>query len=70
MISVPAYQMVLGLAGVDALGVLLGWRFFDHAAHLGGLAAGAFFWLMVRETNWLQKFQRRVRIDFRRAKKV
>ena len=55
MISVPAYQMVLGLAGVDALGVLLGWRFFDHAAHLGGLQVH--FWLMVGKRIGFKSFR-------------
>ncbi|CAH1402474.1 unnamed protein product [Nezara viridula] len=31
------------IMGIDALGILLGWRFFDHAAHLGGALFGVFW---------------------------
>jgi rhomboid-like protein len=69
MCAFPAYQMVLGLAAVDVVGVALGWRFLDHAAHLGGLACGAGFYAIVKDTKWLQSFQRRTRISFRRARR-
>jgi rhomboid-like protein len=29
--------------GIDLAGVLMSWRFFDHAAHLGGAAFGLFW---------------------------
>ena len=69
MFALPAYQMVIGLAAVDVLGVALGWRFFDHAAHLGGLACGAGFYAILKDTKCLQNFQRRARISFRRARR-
>ncbi|ENN77451.1 hypothetical protein YQE_06275, partial [Dendroctonus ponderosae] len=28
------------IVGLDTAGVLMGWKFFDHAAHLGGAATG------------------------------
>lgn len=31
---------MISLIMIDTLGVLLGWRFFDHAAHLGGMLFG------------------------------
>ena len=69
MIYAPAYQMVLGLAAVDACGVFLGWRFFDHAAHLGGLAFGATFYWMLKNTKWVQKYQKYSRHMFLRARR-
>lgn len=34
------FQGIKALMGVDFLGVLLGWKIFDHAAHLGGALFG------------------------------
>ena len=34
------FQGILALLTFDSLGVILGWRFFDHAAHLGGTLFG------------------------------
>lgn len=41
------YQFSAGLAikcimGLDLVGLLLGWRYFDHAAHLGGALFGLY----------------------------
>ncbi|PSN32127.1 Presenilins-associated rhomboid-like protein [Blattella germanica] len=36
----PAGVAIKVIMGVDLAGVLLGWKFFDHAAHLGGAATG------------------------------
>ena len=69
MVALPASQMVFGLAAVDMAGIVIGWRFFDHAAHLGGLACGAGFYWLVKNTKWLDIYQRRVRISFRQARK-
>ncbi|KAH8832798.1 hypothetical protein DL96DRAFT_1583403 [Flagelloscypha sp. PMI_526] len=33
-----------GAMALDVLGVLRGWRFFDHYAHLGGYAFGYLYW--------------------------
>lgn len=33
-------QAIKVIVGLDTAGVLLGWKFFDHAAHLGGAATG------------------------------
>ncbi|KAH9921686.1 uncharacterized protein BXZ73DRAFT_51640 [Epithele typhae] len=35
---------VCGMVALDVIGVLRGWRFLDHYAHLGGAAFGAFWW--------------------------
>lgn len=34
-------QGLLAVAGFDLLGLLMRWRVFDHAAHLGGVLFGA-----------------------------
>eukprot|EP00937_MAST-01D_sp_MAST-1D-sp2_P002367 g2367.t1 len=36
----PAWQIIQGLAALDAVGLALGWTFFDHAAHLAGYGLG------------------------------
>lgn len=40
------------LIGVDLLGCILRWRFFDHAAHLGGALVGMYehkcLWMIKR----------------------
>jgi hypothetical protein len=36
-LSLQAIKVVMA---IDAAGVLLGWKLFDHAAHLGGAACG------------------------------
>lgn len=28
------------MVGLDTLGILMAWKFFDHAAHLGGVLCG------------------------------
>lgn len=39
--SVPLPPQALkAIVAMDAAGVVLGWRFFDHAAHLGGAMFG------------------------------
>ncbi len=35
-----AKQGIYGVLAIDILGLLLGWRIFDHAAHLGGSLFG------------------------------
>ncbi|KAE9406291.1 hypothetical protein BT96DRAFT_811105, partial [Gymnopus androsaceus JB14] len=35
---------VMGLVALDTLGVIRGWRMFDHWAHLGGAAFGAMYY--------------------------
>ena len=37
----------------DAAGLLFGWRFFDHAAHLGGAVTG-FLYLNYGRQVWNQ----------------
>lgn len=42
------------IVGLDTAGVLLGWRFFDHAAHLGGAATGI-CWALYGNNIWPQR---------------
>lgn len=43
--SFPIEYGVGGLVLLDCIGVLRGWRFFDHYAHLGGVAFGALYYM-------------------------
>ncbi|KAJ9595192.1 hypothetical protein L9F63_013501 [Diploptera punctata] len=36
----PAGAAIKVMMGLDLAGVILGWKFFDHAAHLGGAVTG------------------------------
>eukprot|EP00096_Caligus_rogercresseyi_P001843 TRINITY_DN1315_c1_g1_i3.p2 TRINITY_DN1315_c1_g1~~TRINITY_DN1315_c1_g1_i3.p2 ORF type:complete len:122 (-),score=6.95 TRINITY_DN1315_c1_g1_i3:21-386(-) len=38
-----ASTAIKGLIALDAAGIVLGWRFFDHAAHLGGTLFGVWW---------------------------
>lgn len=38
--NVPAGLAIKGLIALDATGLIMNWRFFDHAAHLGGSLFG------------------------------
>jgi hypothetical protein len=33
-------QAIKVIMGIDAAGVVMGWKLFDHAAHLGGALFG------------------------------
>ncbi|GAA5965261.1 hypothetical protein JCM21900_006068 [Sporobolomyces salmonicolor] len=43
-IPLPIGAATAGLVVVDLIGLLRGWRMFDHAAHLSGAAMGALWW--------------------------
>jgi len=43
--SFPIQYGVGGLVLLDCVGILRGWRFFDHYAHLGGAAFGALYYM-------------------------
>ncbi|KAF7278317.1 hypothetical protein GWI33_008534 [Rhynchophorus ferrugineus] len=40
------------IVGLDTAGVLLGWKFFDHAAHLGGAVTGIVWALWGNQNLW------------------
>ncbi|XP_056630693.1 presenilins-associated rhomboid-like protein, mitochondrial [Diorhabda sublineata] len=57
IIFLPVFTFSAGAAikfivGLDTAGVLLGWKFFDHAAHLGGAACGIFWALWGNQYIW------------------
>ncbi|XP_015608681.1 presenilins-associated rhomboid-like protein, mitochondrial isoform X2 [Cephus cinctus] len=59
IIFLPMYTFTAGAAikvliGMDLAGCALGWRYFDHAAHLGGALWGI-FWQMWGNINIWQK---------------
>lgn len=41
--------------GLDTVGVLLGWKIFDHAAHLGGAACGIGWAYWGSESLWQKR---------------
>ncbi|KAF7972751.1 hypothetical protein HWV62_17116 [Athelia sp. TMB] len=43
-VLIPSQAAVGGLVCLDIVGVLRGWRMFDHYAHLGGALFGAVYW--------------------------
>ncbi|KAG1764054.1 hypothetical protein EDD22DRAFT_1049945 [Suillus occidentalis] len=44
-ISLPIQAGVGGLVMLDMIGIIRGWRMFDHYAHLGGAAFGAIYYM-------------------------
>ena len=34
---------IKGMMALDTLGLVMGWRFFDHAAHLSGILSGVLY---------------------------
>lgn len=50
--SVPINQALPLMMGVDSLGILLNWKVFDHAAHLGGSLFGYSFLPISQDTIW------------------
>ena len=36
----PATSAIQFIMGIDLAGIVFGWKFFDHAAHLGGALFG------------------------------
>ncbi|XP_053293735.1 presenilins-associated rhomboid-like protein, mitochondrial [Pleuronectes platessa] len=43
MVTFTAGSALKGLIAIDAAGLFLGWRLFDHAAHLGGALFGVWY---------------------------
>ncbi|XP_025411501.1 presenilins-associated rhomboid-like protein, mitochondrial isoform X4 [Sipha flava] len=52
MIQFDAIYALFGLVTVDSLGILLGWKMFDHAAHLGGTLFGMFWYKYMSKYVW------------------
>ncbi|XP_022088121.1 presenilins-associated rhomboid-like protein, mitochondrial [Acanthaster planci] len=43
------------LIGLESAGVLLGWQFFDHAAHLAGLLTGCYYVTLGHKHIWQKR---------------
>ncbi|KAG1937821.1 presenilins-associated rhomboid-like protein, mitochondrial [Pimephales promelas] len=52
MVSFTAGNALKALVALDTAGLLLGWRFFDHAAHLGGALFGVWYIAYGNEMIW------------------
>jgi len=63
----------LALLSFDFNGILLGWRLFDHAAHLGGAVFGLWYayggakYIVMIQKHLIQKW-RRIRDDYEKSK--
>lgn len=60
IIFLPMFTFTAGNAlkvilAVDSMGLLLGWKFFDHAAHLGGALFGIWYALYGHELIWKKR---------------
>ncbi|KAK3096045.1 hypothetical protein FSP39_022453 [Pinctada imbricata] len=66
--SFSAQQGLIGLMAMDTLGLILGWKLFDHAAHLGGVIFGIWYAKYGRDWVWskrhqVQKLWRQIKSD-------
>ncbi|KAM6988458.1 presenilin-associated rhomboid-like protein, mitochondrial isoform 2-T2 [Tautogolabrus adspersus] len=52
MFTFTASNALKAIVAIDAAGVVLGWKFFDHAAHLGGAIFGIWYILFGHELIW------------------
>ena len=50
--SVPIDQALPAMMAIDALGILLDWKIFDHAAHLGGSLFGYSYFPLSQDKIW------------------
>lgn len=56
MMTFSAGSAIKVIMGIDLAGVLLGWKFFDHAAHLGGASFGV-FWAYYGHDLWQKRIK-------------
>ncbi|KAL7401417.1 hypothetical protein ABVT39_027856 [Epinephelus coioides] len=52
MFTFTAGNALKAIIAMDTTGVVLGWKFFDHAAHLGGALFGIWYILFGHELIW------------------
>lgn len=57
--SFSAKSALIGILIFDSLGILLRWRLFDHAAHLGGTLFGLIYMRYGKEITW-DRFRKKV----------
>ncbi|XP_048249023.1 presenilins-associated rhomboid-like protein, mitochondrial [Haliotis rufescens] len=53
--SFSASNALTGIIVLDVVGLVLGWRMFDHAAHLGGMLFGLWYTHYGREVVWRRR---------------
>ncbi|XP_061776067.1 presenilin-associated rhomboid-like protein A, mitochondrial [Nerophis ophidion] len=54
-LSVTAGNVIKAVVAVDTVGLLLGWRLVDHAAHLGGALFGAWYVTYGHKLIWSKR---------------
>eukprot|EP00095_Tigriopus_kingsejongensis_P007434 snap_masked-scaffold443_size169656-processed-gene-0.9 protein:Tk07434 transcript:snap_masked-scaffold443_size169656-processed-gene-0.9-mRNA-1 annotation:"presenilin rhomboid-like preproprotein" len=57
IVFIPAFTFsasmaIKGLMAVDTAGIIMNWRFFDHAAHLGGVVFGIWWCYFGNQLIW------------------
>ncbi|XP_036944048.1 presenilins-associated rhomboid-like protein, mitochondrial [Acanthopagrus latus] len=52
MFTFSAANALKGIIAMDTAGLVLGWKFFDHAAHLGGALFGVWYIMFGHELIW------------------
>ncbi|XP_074594685.1 rhomboid family intramembrane serine protease rho-7 [Brevipalpus obovatus] len=65
--SFPAKYGLIGIILIDSLGLFMGWRFIDHAAHLGGTFFGV--WYMKFGQDLLWRYRRKLTVKWRDLKR-
>uniref|UniRef100_A0A3B5AMJ6 rhomboid protease n=1 Tax=Stegastes partitus TaxID=144197 RepID=A0A3B5AMJ6_9TELE len=55
MVTITAGNVLKALVAVDAAGLLMGWRLFDHAAHLGGALFGVWYVAYGHKLIWRKR---------------
>lgn len=55
MFTFTAGNALKAIVALDSVGLLLGWKFFDHAAHLGGALFGIWYVLYGHEQIWKKR---------------
>jgi len=57
MLTFSAGAAIKVLVGIDLAGCILGWKFFDHAAHLGGALTGIFWYFVGVNHVWPKRIR-------------
>ncbi|XP_028321127.1 presenilins-associated rhomboid-like protein, mitochondrial isoform X1 [Gouania willdenowi] len=55
MFTFTATHALKAIVAIDTAGLVLGWKIFDHAAHLGGAAFGVWYMLTGHELIWRKR---------------
>jgi len=55
--SFSAENGLKGLMALDTVGILLRWKVFDHAAHLGGALFGMFWYQWGQQIFWARRHE-------------